>query len=394
MRTRASGSRQSRPSPAGWSSRRSRRMRAGAETPSSRGSSWPRSGRSGAAGSGRRARDHGRATIPPGRVDVPRLRHRVLGHRALSAARGLPGARPAALLVRRRRADRRGLPPAPLPPAPVVRALGALAARPRPDPGGPGRGSRALRRAPRARRRRVDAHADLRGRGAAEPGRRLADGARRRRDRRDAGARGVVLRRRRMKKYKDIAGDGGSNIVAQVEAQQRRPWDSARLQWNAVTQDEAHTWRGSMEASALREFLTDTNWGELDLLLLDLPPGTDRLLTIAGLVERLAGTVVVTIPSDVSHLVVRKAITVASQVKAPVLGLVENMAGLLSGPDAALLARDAGIPLLGRVPFDPALAAAADRGEPFVAVAPESAAARALVAVAAEIQARITAPAA
>jgi len=172
------------------------------------------------------------------------------------------------------------------------------------------------------------------------------------------------------------------------------PSDSAPLQWNAVTQDEAHTWRGSMEASALREFLTDTNWGELDLLLLDLPPGTDRLLTIAALVERLAGTVVVTIPSDVSHLVVRKAITVASQVKAPVLGLVENMAGLLSGPDAALLARDAGIPLLGRVPFDPALAAAADRGEPFVAVAPESAAARALVAVAAEIQARITAPAA
>ncbi len=286
-----------------------------------------------------------------------------------------------------------------------------------------------------------------------------------------------------MKKYKDIAGDGGSNIVAQVEAQQRRlrarlatvravvaivsgkggvgkssltanlacclaqaglrvgvldadlngptmakmlgvrgqrlvlapggvepprtslgvkvmsmdlllPSDSAPLQWNAVTQDEAHTWRGSMEASALREFLTDTNWGELDLLLLDLPPGTDRLLTIAALVERLAGTVVVTIPSDVSHLVVRKAITVASQVKAPVLGLVENMAGLLSGPDAALLARDAGIPLLGRVPFDPALAAAADRGEPFVAVAPESAAARALVALAAEIQARITALAA
>jgi len=286
-----------------------------------------------------------------------------------------------------------------------------------------------------------------------------------------------------MKKYKDIAGDGGSNIVAQVEAQQARlrerlatvravvaivsgkggvgkssltanlacclaqgglrvgvldadlngptmakmlgvrgqrlvlasggvepprtdlgvkvmsmdlllPSDAAPLEWIAVTQAEAHTWRGSMEASALREFFTDTNWGELDLLLLDLPPGTDRLVTVASLVERLTGAVVVTIPSDVSHLVVRKSITVASQVKVPVLGLVENMAGLFPGPDAALLARDAGIPLLGRVPFDPALAAAADRGEPFVAVAPESAAARALVAVAAEIQARITTPAA
>ena len=285
-----------------------------------------------------------------------------------------------------------------------------------------------------------------------------------------------------MKKYKDIAGDGGSNIVGQVEAQQARlserlaavhavvaivsgkggvgkssltanlacclalggfrvgvldadlngptmakmlgvrgqrlvfasggvepprtslgvkvmsmdlllPSDSAPLTWDAETQAEANTWRGSMEASALREFLADTNWGELDALLLDLPPGTDRLVTIASLVERLTGTVVVTIPSDVSHLVVRKSITVASQVKAPVLGLVENMTGLFPGPDAALLARDAGIPFLGRVPFDPALAAAADRGEPFVARAPESAAARALTAVAEKIRAAIAAPA-
>jgi len=171
------------------------------------------------------------------------------------------------------------------------------------------------------------------------------------------------------------------------------PSDSTPLTWDAETQAEAHTWRGSMEASALREFLADTNWGELDALLLDLPPGTDRLVTIASLVERLTGTVVVTIPSDVSHLVVRKSITVASQVKAPVLGLVENMTGLFPGPDAALLARDAGIPFLGRVPFDPALAAAADRGEPFVARAPESAAARALTAVAEKIRAAIAAPA-
>jgi ATP-binding protein involved in chromosome partitioning len=284
-----------------------------------------------------------------------------------------------------------------------------------------------------------------------------------------------------MKKYTDIAGDGGSNIVAQVEAQQARlrerlatvravvaivsgkggvgkssltanlacclaqgglrvgvldadlngptmakmlgvrgqrlvltpagvepprtslgvkvmsmdlllPSDAAPLQWNAVTQAEAHTWRDAMEASALREFFTDTNWGELDLLLLDLPPGTDRLATVASLVERLTGSVVVTIPSDVSHLVVRKSITVATQVKVPVLGLVENMAGLLPGPDAAFLAREAGIPLLGRVPFDPALAAAADRGEPFVVIAPESAAARALGDVAALIRAKIATP--
>jgi ATP-binding protein involved in chromosome partitioning len=283
-----------------------------------------------------------------------------------------------------------------------------------------------------------------------------------------------------MKKYKDIAGDGGSNIVGQVEAQQAKlqanlagvraivavvsgkggvgkssvtaglacafaldgarvgvldadlngptmakmlgvrgqrlvlaaggvepprttlgvkvmsmdlllPSDAAPLVWDATTQAEAHTWRGTMEANALREFLADTTWGALDLLLLDLPPGTDRLATIASLVPRLAGTVVVTIPSDVAHLVVKKSITVAAQTKAPVLGLVENMAGLFSGPDAAALAREAGIPFLGRVPFDPALAAACDRGEPFVALAPESAAAQALTAIAGAIRAALAA---
>lgn len=283
-----------------------------------------------------------------------------------------------------------------------------------------------------------------------------------------------------MKKYKEIAGDGGSNIVGQVEAQQARlrarlagvraivavvsgkggvgkssltaglacawaldgarvgvldadlngpsmakilgvrgqrlafaaggveppktalgvkvmsmdlllPSDAAPLAWDAATQDEAHTWRGTMEANALREFLADTNWGDLDLLLLDLPPGTDHLATVLSLVPGLAGSVVVTIPSDVSHLVVRKSITVAVQTKTPVLGLVENMAGLLPGPDAAALARDAGIPFLGRVPFEPALAAAGDRGEPFVALTPESPAARALTVIAREIRATLAA---
>src|SRR5437879_1039951 len=156
------------------------------------------------------------------------------------------------------------------------------------------------------------------------------------------------------------------------------PSDAAPLTWDAPTQDEAHTWRGTMEANALREFLADTAWGELDLLLLDLPPGTDRLLTIASLVPVLAGTIVVTIPSGVSQLVVRRSLTVAREARAPVLGLVENMAGLFPGPDASGLATDAGIPFLGRVPFDADLARCADAGEPFVATAPESLAARSL----------------
>jgi ATP-binding protein involved in chromosome partitioning len=162
--------------------------------------------------------------------------------------------------------------------------------------------------------------------------------------------------------------------------------DATPLTWDAPVQDEAHTWRGTVEANAIREFLADTNWGTLDALVLDLPPGTDRLLTIASLVPTLAGTVVVTIPSDVSHLVVRKSITVAAQTKSPVLGLVENMAGLFPGPDAARLAADGGIPYLGSVPFDRELAAAADRGEALVATAPERESARALQLIARSIR--------
>jgi Mrp family chromosome partitioning ATPase len=146
-----------------------------------------------------------------------------------------------------------------------------------------------------------------------------------------------------------------------------------------------------MEANALREFLADTDWGTLDLLLVDLPPGTDRLATVLGLLQALSGTVVVTIPSDVSSLVVRKSITVAQQAAAPVLGVIENMAGLFPGAGGECLAVESGVPFLGRVPFDPALAAAADRGEPYVTGSPEAPAARALTAIAAGLRATLTA---
>jgi ATP-binding protein involved in chromosome partitioning len=164
------------------------------------------------------------------------------------------------------------------------------------------------------------------------------------------------------------------------------PDDATPLTWQATTQAEAHTWRGSMEANALREFLADTGWGDLDVLLIDLPPGTDRLPVIAGLVPSLSGTILVTIPSDVAHLIVRKSITVASGLAAPVLGLVENMAGLFPGPGGAVLARDGNVRFLGAVPFDPEMATAADRGEPIVAVAPERPVAMAFAGLARQVR--------
>jgi ATP-binding protein involved in chromosome partitioning len=171
------------------------------------------------------------------------------------------------------------------------------------------------------------------------------------------------------------------------------PSDATPLVWDAPTQDEAHTWRGAMEANALREFLADTAWGALDALLLDLPPGADRLATVAGLVPGLTGAVVVTIPSDVSHLVVRKSITAAERARARILGLVENMAGMFPGPRGADLAREARIAFLGSVPFDPELALAADRGEPFVSRASDRESARALREVARGIEEALSAPA-
>jgi ATP-binding protein involved in chromosome partitioning len=102
--------------------------------------------------------------------------------------------------------------------------------------------------------------------------------------------------------------------------------------------------------------------------------------------------VIVTIPSDVSHLVVRKSITVAAQVNAPVLGLVENMAGMFPGPGGVELAREAGIRFLGSVPFDRELALAADRGDAFVAATPERDSARALARIARAIQESLAAP--
>ena len=139
---------------------------------------------------------------------------------------------------------------------------------------------------------------------------------------------------------------------------------------------ETFLWRGTMEMHTLREFLSDVQWGALDMLLLDLPPGADRVSTIRDLLPDLHGTVVVTIPSAVSHLVVLKSITLARDLlHTPVLGLVENMTSYvcptceqvhpLFGPTSSE-EMPLGVPLLGRIPFDPRMAAAGDRGTPYI----------------------------
>jgi ATP-binding protein involved in chromosome partitioning len=140
---------------------------------------------------------------------------------------------------------------------------------------------------------------------------------------------------------------------------------------------DTFVWRGTLEANVLREFLGDTDWGALDYLLIDMPPGADRFETLMRIAPELSGALVVTIPSQVSHLVVRRAIQSARQAGAPLLGLVENMAGLadIEGetiqelfPEigAEAFATEMEIAYLGRIPFDPRLARTTDAGRPFV----------------------------
>jgi ATP-binding protein involved in chromosome partitioning len=161
------------------------------------------------------------------------------------------------------------------------------------------------------------------------------------------------------------------------------PCDDTPVTWRAPGQAESYVWRSSMEATALREFLSDTVWGDLDVLWLDLPPGSDRIATVASILPGLTGIILVTIPAEVSHLVVRKSLALARHLKIPVFGLIENMAGyycqtcrtvgeLFKPGQGAALANDFGIPYLGDLPFDPRMARSGDSGIPFVAMHQET----------------------
>jgi ATP-binding protein involved in chromosome partitioning len=165
--------------------------------------------------------------------------------------------------------------------------------------------------------------------------------------------------------------------------------ESKSLEFDSVSQGEAHTWRATREFAALGEVLSAVNWGDLDVLLFDLPPGTERTTQFADVLGAETAFVLVTIPSDVSRGVVARSVTALSRGPNRVLGYVENMSGYFcaecnevkplfpESKDAVTL----DLPCLGRVPFDPAIAFACDRGVPFADL-PESAATRALTAVA------------
>lgn len=173
--------------------------------------------------------------------------------------------------------------------------------------------------------------------------------------------------------------------------------DDAPVLWNAHTQKDAFTWRSTMEVSALREFIADTEWGALDYLLLDLPPGTDRLPNVAELIPDLGGVVVVTIPSEVSQLIVKKSVTMARDIlKVPIIGVVENMAFYVCqhcGEEEPLFSVDKTLDpafqpiILGSIPFDPRLARSGDDGTLYLDEYRDASASKVLMAVAEKVQA-------
>jgi len=139
-------------------------------------------------------------------------------------------------------------------------------------------------------------------------------------------------------------------------------------------------WRGPVKMGAIKQFIEEVEWGRLDYLIVDLPPGTgDEPLSIAQLIPSPDGVVIVTTPQDVALLSVRKSINFAKAVKLPIIGIVENMAGLTcpscgkridvfgdGGPEKT--AKEMRVPYLGSMPLSPDIARSGDDGRPFVAV--------------------------
>lgn len=136
----------------------------------------------------------------------------------------------------------------------------------------------------------------------------------------------------------------------------------------SISSGDSYVWRATKEFSTLAEFLAATDWTPFDTLLLDLPPGAERTFQYAEFLGAQANFVLVTIPSAVSRGVVRRSAAALAKTEAPACGYIENMSGYFCSecgqvrPLFPACEDDLGLPCLGRVSFDPALAAACDRG--------------------------------
>jgi ATP-binding protein involved in chromosome partitioning len=141
--------------------------------------------------------------------------------------------------------------------------------------------------------------------------------------------------------------------------------------------DMAVIWRGPLKIGAIKQFIADVQWGELDYLFIDSPPGTgDEPLTVAQVMKGSQG-IIVTTPQEVSLLDIRKSITFCRQVNMPVVGILENMSGfvcphcgekidLFSSGGGERTAGEMGVPFLGKIPIRPEIVTSTDQGQPYV----------------------------
>jgi Mrp family chromosome partitioning ATPase len=142
--------------------------------------------------------------------------------------------------------------------------------------------------------------------------------------------------------------------------------------------DDPVIWRGPMKIGVIRQFIEDVDWGDLDLLVIDVPPGTgDEPLTVFQLIPELDGAVIVTTPQKVAAVDVRKSINFCKELGMTVLGVIENMSGfacpkcgevtpILREGGGKRMAGDMGVPFLGSIPIDPLIAASGDEGKAFI----------------------------
>jgi len=144
------------------------------------------------------------------------------------------------------------------------------------------------------------------------------------------------------------------------------------------SKDDAVIWRGPMKMNVIKQFLKDVNWGKLDFLIIDSPPGTgDEPLSVCQLIEDADGAIIVTTPQEIALADVRKSINFCHQLKLPVLGVVENMSGfvcpkcgqvtdIFKSGGGERMAQEMAVPFLGCIPLDPQIGRACDKGEPYI----------------------------
>ena len=141
--------------------------------------------------------------------------------------------------------------------------------------------------------------------------------------------------------------------------------------------DQPVIWRGPMKMGAIKQLLSDVDWGDLEYLIVDLPPGTgDEPLSIIQLLTDCDGAIIVTTPQDIALISVKKSINFVKKMQIPVLGIIENMSGFTCphcGETIDIFKTDGGvhaakhhdIPFLGKIPLDPTIAVDSDQGKPF-----------------------------